>query len=214
MEALGMIETRGTIAAIEASDTMLKTANVRLLSKERVGGGLVTVIIQGDVMAVKTAVEAGASSVNRLGEELLVSVHVIPRPDIQLNEWMFSKPSTDSIQEPKGVSTVESVEEAVEEISLLKAEVLEQVTLIDEQVEETIEEKEVEDTEGSLKLEEQENPSTSLVEEPEKVVYTKRELDFMTVLQLKKIIQAISTEELPKKKMKKKAMIEWILNHQ
>jgi ethanolamine utilization protein EutM len=77
-EALGMIETRGLVGAIEAADAMVKAANVRLIGKEKVGGGLVTVMVRGDVGAVKAATEAGAAAAQRVGE--LISVHVIPRP--------------------------------------------------------------------------------------------------------------------------------------
>jgi microcompartment protein CcmL/EutN len=77
--ALGMIETRGLIGALEAADAMCKTADVELISKERTGGGLICVKIKGDVAAVKAAVDAGASAAQRVGD--LVSVHVIPRPD-------------------------------------------------------------------------------------------------------------------------------------
>jgi microcompartment protein CcmL/EutN len=76
--ALGMIETRGLVAAIEAADAMVKAANVTLIGKEKVGGGLVTVMVRGDTGAVKAATEAGAAAANRVGE--LLSVHVIPRP--------------------------------------------------------------------------------------------------------------------------------------
>ena len=77
-EALGMIETRGLVAAIEAADSMLKAANVTLVGTEKIGSGLVSVMVRGDVGAVKAAVEAGGASAGRLGE--LVAVHVIPRP--------------------------------------------------------------------------------------------------------------------------------------
>lgn len=80
-EAIGLIETMGIIAAIEASDVMLKTSNVTLLNKEIVKGGLVTVVITGDVSAVKTAVDAAVVAVNRLGVGLLMSSHVMARPD-------------------------------------------------------------------------------------------------------------------------------------
>lgn len=85
MRALGLIETYGFIGAIEAADVMLKVANVSLLKLEKVHGGLVTVSIEGDVGAVKVAVEAGASAVQRFGTEFLHSSHVIPRPDQQLS---------------------------------------------------------------------------------------------------------------------------------
>ena len=78
MEALGMVETRGLVAAIEAADAMVKAANVVLCVTEKIGSGLVSVMIRGDVGAVKAATEAGANSAQKLGE--LVAVHVIPRP--------------------------------------------------------------------------------------------------------------------------------------
>ena len=77
-EALGMVETRGLVAAIEAADSMLKAANVTLIGTEKIGSGLVSVMVRGDVGAVKAAVEAGSANAQRLGE--LVAVHVIPRP--------------------------------------------------------------------------------------------------------------------------------------
>ena len=77
-EALGLVETKGLVGAIEAADAMVKAANVQLTGKELVGGGLVTVTVRGDVGAVKAAVDAGAAAAKRVGE--LVSVHVIPRP--------------------------------------------------------------------------------------------------------------------------------------
>ena len=77
-QALGMIETRGLIGSIEAADAMVKAANVTLIGKEHVGGGLVTVMVRGDVGAVKSATDAGAAAAANVGE--LISVHVIPRP--------------------------------------------------------------------------------------------------------------------------------------
>ena len=78
VEALGMVETRGLVAAIEAADAMVKAANVQLIGTERIGSGLVTVMVRGDVGAVQAATDAGAQAGAKLGE--LVSVHVIPRP--------------------------------------------------------------------------------------------------------------------------------------
>lgn len=77
-EALGMIETKGLVGAIEAADAMVKAAKVQLLGREQVGGGLVTVMVRGDVGAVKAATDAGAAAARRVGE--LLSVHVIARP--------------------------------------------------------------------------------------------------------------------------------------
>jgi ethanolamine utilization protein EutM len=81
-KALGLIETRGLVGAIEAADAMVKAANVKLIGKEKVGGGLVTVVVRGDVGAVRAATDAGAAAARRVGE--LISVHIIPRPDDQV----------------------------------------------------------------------------------------------------------------------------------
>ena len=78
LEALGMVETRGLVAAIEAADAMVKAANVELIGTEKIGSGLVSVMVRGDVGAVKAAVEAGSSSAGSLGE--VIATHVIPRP--------------------------------------------------------------------------------------------------------------------------------------
>ena len=77
-QALGMVETKGLVGSIEAADAMVKAANVHLIGKVQVGGGLVTVMVRGDLGAVKASVEAGGAAAKRVGE--LVSVHVIPRP--------------------------------------------------------------------------------------------------------------------------------------
>lgn len=83
-DAVGMIETRGYVSALAAADAMVKAANVRLVSRQEVGSGLVAVVINGDVGAVKAATEAGAETAGAIGE--LVSVHVIPRPHADLNK--------------------------------------------------------------------------------------------------------------------------------
>ncbi len=77
-EALGMVETKGYVGAVEAADAMVKSANVSLVGSEKIGAGYVTVLVRGDVGAVKAATDAGASAAERVGE--LISVHVIPRP--------------------------------------------------------------------------------------------------------------------------------------
>ncbi len=82
MSALGMIETKGYVGAVEALDTMLKAANVTFIGKQVSGGALITVLVEGDVGAVKAAVDAGAAAVQRVGE--LVACHVIPRPHDEL----------------------------------------------------------------------------------------------------------------------------------
>ena len=90
-DALGMIETKGLIGSIEAADAMVKAANVTFVGKERVGGGIVTVLVRGDVGAVKAATDAGAAAAQRVGE--LLSVHVIPRPHSEVETIL---PSTNA----------------------------------------------------------------------------------------------------------------------
>ncbi len=111
MDSIGMIETRGLIAAIEGADVMLKVADVRLLEKTIVGGGNVTITVAGDVAAVTASVDAAAASINKLGDNLLVTKHVIARPidnisgiiEPSFNEdWPFNKKSNSNDDEPQG----------------------------------------------------------------------------------------------------------------
>ena len=90
LQALGMVETKGLVGSIEAADAMVKAANVHLIGKVHVGGGLVTVMVRGDVGAVKASVEAGGAAATRVGE--LVSVHVIPRPHSDVEMILPSLP--------------------------------------------------------------------------------------------------------------------------
>ena len=85
-EALGMIETRGLVALIEASDAMVKAANVTVVGYEKIGSGYATVLVRGDVAAVRAATDAGAAAARRVGE--LISVHVIPRPHPSLEDML------------------------------------------------------------------------------------------------------------------------------
>jgi microcompartment protein CcmL/EutN len=88
MEALGMIETRGLVAAIEAADAMVKAANVVLIGSEKIGSGLVSVMVRGDVGAVKAAVDAGSAAAASLGE--VIATHVIPRPHADVEKLLPS----------------------------------------------------------------------------------------------------------------------------
>ena len=88
MEALGMVETRGLVAAIEAADAMVKAANVVLIGSEKIGSGLVSVMVRGDVGAVKAAVEAGSAAAASLGE--IIATHVIPRPHADVEKLLPS----------------------------------------------------------------------------------------------------------------------------
>jgi len=95
--ALGMVETKGAVGAVEAADAMVKAANVSLIGKVKVGGALVTVMVRGDVGAVKAAVDAGAAAAERVGE--LVSCHVIPRPHQDLEQILPKLPEAKAVKE-------------------------------------------------------------------------------------------------------------------
>ena len=101
-QALGMVETKGLVAAIEAADAMVKAANVTLEGKEKIGSGLVTVIVRGDVGAVKASVEAGAAAAKRVGE--LYSVHVIPSPHEDVESILPEKKVEKPTPKPKTVA--------------------------------------------------------------------------------------------------------------
>lgn len=128
MQAIGMIETKGLLATIEAADAMVKSANVNILEKVYIGGGYVSVTVTGDVGAVKSAIDAGVSAVNRLGDNILVSHHVIARPHYDLESIIETKPA------------IERLEEAMEEKVL--CEIVEEATSknVDKTVEESISE--------------------------------------------------------------------------
>jgi len=89
LQAVGMVETRGLVSLVEAADAMCKAANVELIGWDRVGGGMVTAFVRGDVAAVKASIDAGAAAAGKIGE--VVSVHVIPRPHEELEQAMPRK---------------------------------------------------------------------------------------------------------------------------
>ena len=98
-EALGMIETKGLVAMIEASDAMVKAANVKLVGYEKVGGAYVTAMVRGDVAAVRAATDAGAAAARKIGE--LIAVHVIPRPHKDLDEVLPIAPPKEKLVDKK-----------------------------------------------------------------------------------------------------------------
>lgn len=112
MQAIGMIETKGLLAAIESADSMTKSANVQILEKVYVGGGLVTIIVNGDVGAVRAAVDAGVVAVKTLGEEFLISEHIIPRPHEDLKAIMEFGQKKEEIKE--NITDVEVKEQILE----------------------------------------------------------------------------------------------------
>ena len=95
-QALGLVETKGLVGAIEAADAMVKAANVQLVGKEKIGSGLVTVMVRGDVGAVKASVEAGAAAAKRVGE--LYSTHVIPSPHEDVEQLIGEQPKAKAPQ--------------------------------------------------------------------------------------------------------------------
>lgn len=112
MQAIGMIETKGLLAAIESADSMTKSANVQIVEKVYVGGGLVTIIVNGDVGAVRAAVDAGVAAVKTLGEEFLISEHIIPRPHEDLKAIMEFGQKKEEIKE--NITDVEVKEQILE----------------------------------------------------------------------------------------------------
>lgn len=123
MQAIGLIETKGLIAAVEAADNMTKSADVNIIDKTYVGSGLVTITITGDVGAVKAAVEAGVAAVNNLNKQLLISNHIIPRPHEELKFIIGNKTCEEIIEDTSLNEEIElhelnekEDEEAIEEI--------------------------------------------------------------------------------------------------
>ncbi|AVP62394.1 MULTISPECIES: BMC domain-containing protein [Clostridium] len=124
MQALGLIETKGLLAAVEAADTMVKSADVSIIEKTYVGGGLVTISVTGDVGAVKASIEAGVAAVKKLDEGFLVSEHVIPRPHEELESIIG--PNTPP-EDPSSNDNTENVEDADDTDTVEKAEDTEKV---------------------------------------------------------------------------------------
>lgn len=144
MQALGLIETRGLLAAVEGADAMVKSADVSIVEKSYVGGGLVTVMVTGDVGAVKASVEAGVAAINKLDGSLLVSDHVIPRPHQEVESIIGNNTPPD---EPQEVLEVEETEE------------VDETSVQEETTEETVE---VEDTEVEDKAEDESQKALSI----------------------------------------------------
>ena len=128
-KALGLIETRGLVAAIEAADAMVKAANVKIVGKEQTNPALITIKIVGDVAAVKSAVDAGAAAAQKVGE--LVSIHVIPQPDSQMIFLFPELADDDSPVVQAETTTVDSViEKIVEQVELIEPGIVENKTEI------------------------------------------------------------------------------------
>lgn len=157
LPALGLIETKGLVGAIEAADAMCKAANVKLISKEKVTGALMVVKVEGEVAAVKSAVDAGAAAAQRVGE--LVSAHVIPRPDDQIESIMYETDAEDGsskksspgkraseTQESNPAPTEEIVEEEQIEAEISDEEDKAEDETTDEEIESESDESEITDS--------------------------------------------------------------------
>lgn len=145
MQALGLIETKGLLAAIEGADAMLKAANVNLLEKTYVGGGLVTIVVTGDVAAVKAAVEAGGAAVRNINITLLISQHVIPRPHEELSNVIVSTIPLEN----KETSTIVSSKNEYEKGALVESSEEDTAETLDK-----VNKAEFEDSEGNKFLKE------------------------------------------------------------
>lgn len=140
MQALGLIETKGLLAAVEAADTMVKSADVSIIEKTYVGGGLVTISVTGDVGAVKASIEAGVAAVKKLDEGFLVSEHVIPRPHEELEsiigpntppEDPSSNDNTENVEDADDTDAVEKAEDTEKVENTKKAETVKDVKAVD-----------------------------------------------------------------------------------
>lgn len=179
MQAIGMIETKGLLASIEAADAMVKSANVNILEKVYIGGGYVSITITGDIGAVKSAVDAGVSAVNRLNEKSLVSHHVIARPHYDLERIIETTPAIDRKEKDskqvipeeiasedsydKGKLPIEEIDKNLEEKSLVNMvekavnEVLQNEIIEDLEIESLDNEDNGEELEADLNKEEIDN---------------------------------------------------------
>ena len=191
--ALGMIETRGLVASIEAADAMVKAASVKLISKEKVQGGLVTILVVGETAAVKSAIDAGAAAAQRVGE--LVSTHIIPRPDDQIDDIVSDiKSSGKEIKQEIKISLEKKPERKSRTIRVKQEEVEKEVEVkpvfkttssstIDRLKQEAL---------GETSSADSEKLSTGSVVKP---VFSMKELEVMNVHQLRRFARDV--EEFP-----------------
>ena len=158
MQAIGMIETKGLLASIEAADAMVKSANVNILEKVYIGGGYVSITITGDIGAVKSAVDAGVSAVNRLNEKSLVSHHVIARPHYDLESIIETTPAIDRKEKdskqviPEEIASEDSYDKGklpIEEIDKIDKNLEEKslVNMVEKAVNEVLQNEIIEDLE-------------------------------------------------------------------
>lgn len=124
--ALGLIETKGLVGAIEAADAMVKAADVKIISKEKVTGGLIIIKVMGETAAVKASVDAGSVAAQRVGE--LVSVHVIPRPDDQIDILLIDKPLAKKVNPPEKKTLPKKIAKPIQNNIVSEPEISEKIT--------------------------------------------------------------------------------------
>lgn len=232
MKALGMIETRGLVAAVEAADAMLKAANVTLTCKEQVGGGLVTVMVRGDVGAVKAATDAGAAAAERVGE--LISVHVIARPHEEL-EPVLKMPDgegTEPVPEAPEAGTPviaaakakesdpEEKEEAGTETEEPEAEIRTENASQEERTEKAMTAEDApqaeisEETATAEDASQKETSEETVIAEDAPAEYTEAALSHMSVVKLRDIARKLQVDNMTRKEIryaKKQELTEKIL---
>lgn len=218
MQAIGMIETKGLLAAIESADSMTKSANVQILEKVYVGGGLVTIIVNGDVGAVRAAVDAGVAAVKTLGEEFLISEHIIPRPHEDLKDIMGFGPKE---KEEKKIVNTETVEDILEkEVSIENFEEVESTEEIsenslevDSEIEniEIVEEEKIETVIGEKKITRKDIEEYLRENKQEEIISN---LNILKISELRKLLKEHQELNLTSKaisKMNKENLIKKIL---
>ncbi len=196
-QALGMVETRGLVASIEAADAMVKAAKVTLISKEKITGGLVTIMVAGETAAVKSAVDAGAAAAQRVGE--LVSTHVIPRPDEQVNNIVEGIEDLNKVVEPKApMPEVKKQKRKVEKKKVTELKVIKEKAEVEKVIPEpmldestsTIERLKREALDGTDLSKKRKKEGTS-----ESSKYSMTELELLNVHQLRRFARGV--EEFP-----------------
>ena len=231
MTALGFIETEGLVGAIECADAMLKAADVSLLEKTCVGAGLVTIIVTGEVSAVKASIDAGAAAIRRINGSRLVSEHVIARPDTELENIISTRvltpeeapaeitaaeePEVEPVDQPK--ETAAGLEEKEETVEIEEAPVEEPVeeakdTESEEIVEEVVVEKVEEVPADKAEVKEEASKAPAKSESP---LYKVSQLKKMNVSRLRLVARSLEGLSLAKKDInsaRKKELIEAILN--
>jgi microcompartment protein CcmL/EutN len=187
--ALGMIETRGLVASIEAADAMVKAARVQLVGKEKVQGGLVTILIVGETAAVKSAIDAGAAAAQRVGE--LVSTHIIPRPDDQIDDMIrgVTKVERKSHKQVEEIIPDKKPERAEKIREVKKKEIIEEVKPVQRaSSSSTIDRLKKEALGKSITLEKTDNTRSA-----DKFNFSMTELEVMNVHQLRRFARDIES---------------------